>query len=87
MRSGATYPIATAHVIGARTKQGTSLPSIADFRDPMIDDGFPSAPAQRRSFERIEARAVEDADRPVLVTLSAKVTRPSILLRLVRSSW
>jgi glycosyltransferase involved in cell wall biosynthesis len=66
-----TYPIATAHLIGAATARRTGLPWIADFRDPMIDDDFPSSPSQRRSFIRIEAEAVKNADRLVFVTRSA----------------
>ncbi|MGH8802466.1 MAG: hypothetical protein ACREX6_09285, partial [Casimicrobiaceae bacterium] len=33
-----TYPIATAHVIGAALERRTGLPWIADFRDPMAQD-------------------------------------------------
>lgn len=66
-----TYPIATAHRVGALTAQRTGLPWIADFRDPMIDDDFPSSPTQRRAFERVEAQVMANADRLVFVTPSA----------------
>jgi glycosyltransferase involved in cell wall biosynthesis len=66
-----TYPIATAHRIAAEASQRTGLPWVADFRDPMIDDEFPSIPAQRKSFEFIEATTISNADRLVFVTRSA----------------
>lgn len=56
-----TYPIATAHRIGASLQKLTGLPWVADFRDPMVQDGYPSDPAVRAHFRQIEARAVERA--------------------------
>jgi hypothetical protein len=53
-----TYPIATAHQIGATLAQISRLPLLADFRDPMAQDGYPSDPATWRSFERIERRTL-----------------------------
>lgn len=67
-----TYPMATAHKIAAEVKRRTGLPWVADIRDPMIDEGFPSMPLQRRAFERIEADVMEEADRVVFVTPSAR---------------
>src|SRR5690349_2654256 len=63
-----TYPIATAHAIGHTLARTTGLPWIADFRDPMAQDGYPPDPAQWRSFKRIEARAVTRASGSVFVT-------------------
>jgi glycosyltransferase involved in cell wall biosynthesis len=56
-----TYPIATAHVIGRALARKTRLPWIADFRDPMAQDGYPADPATWKSFKEIEAQAVADA--------------------------
>jgi glycosyltransferase involved in cell wall biosynthesis len=56
-----TYPIATAHVIGRSLARRTRLPWIADFRDPMAQDGYPADPATWRSFRQIETDAVADA--------------------------
>lgn len=53
-----TYPIATAHLIGAELSQRTGLPWIADFRDPMAQDGYPADPLTHRSFLGIESRAM-----------------------------
>ena len=56
-----TYPIATAHVIGRALARKTQLPWIADFRDPMAQDGYPADPATWKSFKDIEREAIADA--------------------------
>jgi glycosyltransferase involved in cell wall biosynthesis len=56
-----TYPIATAHVIGVELQQKTRLPWIADFRDPMAQDGYPADPRVWRSFKDIEEKTVLNA--------------------------
>lgn len=56
-----TYPIATAHKIGATLNRLTGVPWIADFRDPMAQDGYPSDPAIWNAFKRIEAQALAQA--------------------------
>jgi glycosyltransferase involved in cell wall biosynthesis len=66
-----TYPIATAHVIGADLQAATGLPWIADFRDPMAQDDYPSDPVTREHFLRIEQRAATQAARLVFTTPSA----------------
>jgi glycosyltransferase involved in cell wall biosynthesis len=69
-----TYPIATAHVIGDALRQRSGLPWIADFRDPMAQDGYPEDPRTWRSFKRIEERAVAHARFSVFVTPGAART-------------
>lgn len=69
-----TYPIATAHRIGARLQRRSGLPWVADFRDPMAQDGYPSDPAVWRSFAAIEAEAVARAACSVFTTPSAART-------------
>ena len=66
-----TYPIATAHVIARQLHQKTGLPWIADFRDPMAQDGYPTDPVTWRSYQRIEQEAVEQASRSVFTTPGA----------------
>lgn len=66
-----TYPIATAHTIGATLQRLTRLPWIADFRDPMAQDGYPEDPKTWRSYKRIEETALRRAARVVFVTESA----------------
>lgn len=49
-----TYPIATAHVIGAELANHSGLPWIADFRDPMAQVDYPRKPRTWQAFKRIE---------------------------------
>ena len=66
-----TYPIATAHRIGATLCAHSGLPWIADFRDPMAQDGYPEDPATWRSFAAIEAKAIKRASISTFTTPSA----------------
>jgi glycosyltransferase involved in cell wall biosynthesis len=66
-----TYPIATAHVIAAALHRKSGLPWIAEFRDPMVQNGYPAEPAVRRSFERIEAETLRQARFSVFTTSGA----------------
>lgn len=66
-----TYPIATAHLIGANLAQRTGLPWIADFRDPMAQDGYPTDPRRWQAFKRIEESAAANAARMIFVSPSA----------------
>jgi glycosyltransferase involved in cell wall biosynthesis len=56
-----TYPIATAHAIGAALAQKTGLPWVADFRDPMAQPGYPADPQTHAAFVGIEQQAVAHA--------------------------
>jgi|HigsolmetaAR206D_1030411.scaffolds.fasta_scaffold01163_13 hypothetical protein len=71
-----TYPIATAHRIGATLARATGIPWIADFRDPMVEwiDGqsFPSDPKVRRARLKIERTAAERASKLVFCTEAAR---------------
>ena len=66
-----TYPIATAHVIGAELQRRSGLPWIADFRDPMAQDDYPPDPRTRASFIDIETRAAAQARYCMFTTPSA----------------
>ncbi len=66
-----TYPIATAHLIGYWLHRLTGLPWIADFRDSMTEEGYPSDPRQFRAFRKIERRAMERAAKVVFTTPGA----------------
>ncbi len=66
-----TYPIATAHAIGSTLHRCTGLPWLADFRDPMAQEGYPADPAVWRSFKRIEAGAMAAAKFSVFTTRGA----------------
>ncbi len=63
-----TYPIATAHVIGSTLARKSGLPWIADFRDPMAQDGYPSDPRAWRAYREIEENALRQARRVVFTT-------------------
>lgn len=66
-----TYPIATAHVIGAALHQQSGIPWFADFRDPMAQDGYPADPRTWASYLRVEARAARHARYCVFTTPGA----------------
>lgn len=66
-----TYPIATAHLIGAELQRRSGLPWVADFRDPMAQDGYPADPKTWQSYKRIEEAAIERAALSVFTTPSA----------------
>lgn len=53
-----TYPIATAHRIGATLARKSGLPWVADFRDPMAQEDYPRDPVTRGHFVRIEREAI-----------------------------
>lgn len=54
-----TYPIASAHIIGYFLHKLTGVPWVADFRDPMLQDAYPSNPTIRKLFAWIEKKAVK----------------------------
>lgn len=66
-----TYPISTAHLIGGTLARLSGLPWVADFRDPMINKGYPSDPLQRYVWQWLEARVLRDAAACVFTTASA----------------
>jgi glycosyltransferase involved in cell wall biosynthesis len=66
-----TFPIATAHLVAATLQRRSGLPWIADFRDPMAQEGYPTDPTIWQSYKRIEEAAARNAARCVFVTPSA----------------
>jgi len=66
-----TYPIATAHVIASALQRKTGIPWVADFRDPMAQDGYPEDPATWQSYKAIEADAAARASYCVFTAPSA----------------
>lgn len=67
-----TYPVATAHAIGHSLQRRSGLPWIADFRDPMAQDGYPPDPRTWRAYQRIEQRVAANASRLVFTTPGAE---------------
>ncbi|MBK5205119.1 MAG: glycosyltransferase [Polaromonas sp.] len=66
-----TYPIATAHVIASALHRKTGIPWIADFRDPMAQEGYPADLRIWQSYLAIEADAAAQARFCVFTTPSA----------------
>jgi glycosyltransferase involved in cell wall biosynthesis len=69
-----THPIPTAHTIAERIQRRSGLPWVADFRDPMAQDGYPADPRTWAQFRDIEARALSSARFSVFTTRSAART-------------
>lgn len=69
-----TYPIATAHLIGRTLHRLSGLPWIADFRDPMAQDGYPADPKTWRIFRNLEESALHLASFSVFVAPGAART-------------
>lgn len=66
-----TYPIATAHRVADQLHRLSGLPWIADFRDPMAQEGYPEDPRTWAAFERIERSAVAKAACSIFTTRGA----------------
>lgn len=56
-----TFPIATTHLIGTWAKRLTGLPWVADFRDSMTEEHYPSDPRVRSMYRGIERKTIETA--------------------------
>lgn len=66
-----TYPIASAHLIGLALHRLTGLPWIADLRDPMLDDAYPTDPWMRKAAAWVERQTVRHCTRLVCTTPGA----------------
>lgn len=66
-----TYPIASAHLIGLFLHRLTGLPWIADLRDPMTDEGYPSHPLTRKAYSWIERQTLIHCSLAVCTTPGA----------------
>lgn len=66
-----TYPIATAHKIAASLAHWSGLPLVADFRDPMAQDGYPADERTWQSFKQIEESVFREASATVFTTPGA----------------
>ena len=68
-----TYPIASTHVIGSILHRLTGKPWVADKRDPMAQDGYPSDPRARRAFRWVEDRIARHAERVIYTAPGARI--------------
>jgi glycosyltransferase involved in cell wall biosynthesis len=60
-----TFPIATAHLAALAVQRRTGLAWVADFRDSMSEQDYPTDPRLRRALRRIESDVVARAARCV----------------------
>ena len=63
-----TFPIASAQLLGYALARLTGLPWIADFRDPMLEDEYPTQPSRRKSLGRLERKIMRHAAAAVFTT-------------------
>jgi hypothetical protein len=66
-----TYPIATAHLIAYTLHRLTGIRWVADFRDPMVEPGYPSNSLERAAYERIERATLKHCERAVFASPGA----------------
>lgn len=67
-----TFPITTTNLVALRLAKSSNLPWVADFRDPMSMEGYPSDPMRFRCARWIEQQTVAHARR---VVFTAEHTR------------
>lgn len=67
-----TYPTPSSHVIGLMLHKLSGIPWIAEFRDPMVEEGYPKDGVERSLRLRLERAILRSASRIVAVTPSAQ---------------
>jgi glycosyltransferase involved in cell wall biosynthesis len=67
-----TYPIASAHLIGLVLHRLSGIPWVADFRDMMIDEGYPRARSTRAAHRWVERQVVGHARRLIFTAPSTE---------------
>lgn len=66
-----TYPIASAHLLALVLQRVTGKPWIADFRDSMTEECYPTNPSQWRVYRWIEKQTVNSCNAAVFTTPGA----------------
>lgn len=66
-----TYPIASAHCLGLLIHRIFGIPWLADFRDPMAQEGYPADPRMRKAYQTIESAVFRHAQRITVTTNGA----------------
>jgi hypothetical protein len=82
-----TYPIATAHLIAYTLHRITSIPWVADFRDLMVDEYYPTGKLERMSYQWIEKKTVTHASRIVFTTQGAITHYSKLYPNIPKSRW
>lgn len=67
-----TFPIPSAHIIARAVHRKTGIPWVADLRDPMLFETYPSPGRVRQSYERLEQSIFEEAACVLVTTPGAK---------------
>jgi glycosyltransferase involved in cell wall biosynthesis len=67
-----TFPIATAHLIGAQVQRLSQLPWIAEFRDPLWQGDYPPDPLVNAAWLELEQRCFDQASAVVVTTRGAR---------------
>lgn len=68
-----TYPIASAHFIAYFLHKMTGIPWVADLRDPMAQDDYPSDPVKKKWFQWIENKIVKHCRYALVTAPGAKI--------------
>lgn len=66
-----TYPIATTHLVGLMLNRLSGLPWVADFRDSMTEEHYPTDKNRWKAYRWIEKRVVERAAKVVFTAPGA----------------
>jgi glycosyltransferase involved in cell wall biosynthesis len=68
-----TYPIATSHLIALSLHKLTSIPWVADLRDPMVYENWPPNGPVRKMNQRIESWVFNNCSAVVVTTESTRL--------------
>ena len=66
-----TYPIASAHLLGLILHRLSGIPWVADFRDSMTEEHYPTDPTVRWVYRWIEQQTVKHCSRAIFTTPGA----------------
>ncbi len=68
----ATFPIATAPMIGLTLHKLSGLPLVLDFRDGMTEPGYPVNPSTWKIHRRLESRLIGACSRAIFTTRATR---------------
>ena len=82
-----TFPIATAHLIGLSLSKRSQLPWVADFRDAMIEEGYPHDPLTWKVHRRLEVATVKQCARAVFTAQPTRDMYAERYTEVPNSKW
>lgn len=82
-----TYPIATAHLIGLILHRLSGIPWVADFRDSMTEDDYPTNRRQRAVYRWIERQTIKHCTKAIFTTPSAVAMYAARYPAIPKSRW